>query len=175
MTIWGQRRHRQGHARNRIAFWRFGRHYQHRGHHYPPRVAGRETDEKNWRRAFDINISGHYMLVDEACRHLLAQELPAAAVLTSPANAVMVKWGSEAYGISKSAVQPPGVGDWRWARLVRVNGALPATVVEGSTMFPCERVMVPLKKFESPSAMRSPRKICTANWQILTRSARSLN
>ena len=113
----------------------------------PPDSRGRLTDE-NWRRTFDINISGNYMLVDEGRSHLLAQGLPAVVVLTSSANAVVPKWGSEAYDISKSAVshlvRELAVG---LAPLVRVNGVSPATVVEGSTMFPRERVIVSLKKF----------------------------
>jgi rhamnose utilization protein RhaD (predicted bifunctional aldolase and dehydrogenase)/NAD(P)-dependent dehydrogenase (short-subunit alcohol dehydrogenase family) len=113
----------------------------------PPDTRGRLTDE-NWRRTFDINISGNYMLVDEGRPHLLAQGLPAVIVLTSSANAVVPKWGSEAYDISKSAVshlvREMAVG---LAPLVRVNGVSPATVVEGSTMFPRERVLISLKKF----------------------------
>ena len=113
----------------------------------PPDTRGRLTDE-NWRRTFDINISGNYMLVDEGRPHLLAQGLPAVIVLTSSANAVVPKWGSEAYDISKSAVshlvREMAVG---LAPLVRVNGVSPATVVEGSTMFPRERVLLSLKKF----------------------------
>jgi NAD(P)-dependent dehydrogenase (short-subunit alcohol dehydrogenase family) len=113
----------------------------------PPDSRGRLADE-NWRRTFDINISGNYMLVDEGRSHLLAQGLPAVVVLTSSANAVVPKGGSEAYDISKSAVshlvRELAVG---LAPLVRVNGVSPATVVEGSTMFPRERVIVSLKKF----------------------------
>ena len=113
----------------------------------PPDSRGRLTDE-NWRRTFDINISGNYMLVDEGRSHLLAQGLPAIVILTSSANAVVPKWGSEAYDISKSAVshlvRELAVG---LAPLVRVNGVSPATVVEGSTMFPRERVIGSLKKF----------------------------
>lgn len=114
----------------------------------PPDTKGRVSDE-NWRRTFDINISGNYMLVDEARPHLLAQALPAVVVLTSSANAVVPKWGSEAYDISKSAVshlvRELAVG---LAPLVRVNGVSPATVVEGSTMFPRERVISSLTKFK---------------------------
>ena len=128
----------------------------------PPDSRGRLTDE-NWQRTFDINVSGNYLLVDEGRAHLLAQGLPAAVVLTSSANAVVPKWGSEAYDISKSAVshlvRELAVG---LAPLVRVNGVSPATVVEGSAMFPRERVIVSLKKFhvafseeESTEALRS--------------------
>ncbi|MFZ0962772.1 MAG: bifunctional rhamnulose-1-phosphate aldolase/short-chain dehydrogenase [Terriglobia bacterium] len=113
----------------------------------PSDSRGRLTDE-HWRRTFDVNISGNYMLVDEARGHLMAQGLTAVVVLTSSANAVVPKWGSEAYDISKSAVshlvRELAVG---LAPLVRVNGISPATVVEGSTMFPRDRVIISLKKY----------------------------
>ena len=70
------------------------------------------------------------------------QGLRAAIVLTSSANAVVPKGGSEAYDISKSAVshlvRELAVS---LAPQVRVNGVSPATVVEGSTMFPRDRVI----------------------------------
>jgi rhamnose utilization protein RhaD (predicted bifunctional aldolase and dehydrogenase)/NAD(P)-dependent dehydrogenase (short-subunit alcohol dehydrogenase family) len=113
----------------------------------PSDAQGRMTDE-NWRRTFDINISGNYMLVDQVRGHLLAQGLPAVVVLTSSANAVVPKGGSEAYDISKSAVshlvRELAVG---LAPLVRVNGISPATVVEGSSMFPRDRVIISLHKY----------------------------
>jgi len=113
----------------------------------PPDSHGRLVDEQ-WRRTFDINVAGNYLLADEARGILLAQALPAAIVLTSSANAVVPKWGSEAYDVSKSAVshlvRELAVG---LAPLVRVNGVSPATVVEGSTMFPRERVLASLKRF----------------------------
>lgn len=118
----------------------------------PPDSQGRLSDE-DWKRTFDINISGNYLLVDEARTYLLEQALPSAIVLTSSANAVVPKWGSEAYDVSKSAVshlvRELAVG---LAPLVRVNGVAPATVVEGSTMFGRERVMQSLKKYDIPYA-----------------------
>jgi len=116
----------------------------------PPDSRGRLTDE-NWKKTFDVNISGNFLLVDEGRDYFLAQGLPAVVVLTSSANAVVPKWGSEAYDISKSAVshlvRELAVG---LAPLVRVNGVSPATVVEGSTMFSRERIMHGLKKYEIP-------------------------
>jgi rhamnose utilization protein RhaD (predicted bifunctional aldolase and dehydrogenase)/NAD(P)-dependent dehydrogenase (short-subunit alcohol dehydrogenase family) len=113
----------------------------------PPDSAGHMTDE-DWRHTFEINVAGNYRLVDEARRVLLEQGLAAAVVLTSSANAVVPKGGSEAYDISKSAVshlvRELAVG---LAPLVRVNGVSPATVVEGSTMFPRERVITSLTKY----------------------------
>jgi NAD(P)-dependent dehydrogenase (short-subunit alcohol dehydrogenase family) len=59
------------------------------------------------------------------------------------------KHGSEPYDVSKAAINhlirelAMGLGP-----LVRVNGIAPATVVAGSAMFPKDRVMVSLKKYE---------------------------
>ena len=75
-------------------------------------------------------------------------ELPASIVLTSSANAVVPKSGSEAYDVSKSAINhlirelAVGLGP-----LIRVNGIAPATVIAGSSMFPRDRVIVALKKY----------------------------
>jgi NAD(P)-dependent dehydrogenase (short-subunit alcohol dehydrogenase family) len=114
----------------------------------PPDSNGRLPDEQ-WRKTLDINITGNYLLVDEAKRIFLAQGLPAVVVLTGSANAVVPKWGSEAYDVSKSAVshlvRELAVG---LAPLVRVNAIAPATVVEGSTMFPRERVITSLRKYQ---------------------------
>lgn len=114
----------------------------------PPDASGRFPDEQ-WRKTLDINITGNYLLVDEAKKIFLAQGLPAVVVLTGSANAVVPKWGSEAYDVSKSAVshlvREFAVG---LAPLVRVNAIAPATVVEGSTMFPRERVIASLTKYQ---------------------------
>src|SRR6478736_6691172 len=69
-------------------------------------------------------------------------------VFTSSANAVVPKHGSEPYDSSKAAVShlirelAISLGP-----LVRVNGIAPATVVAGSSMFPRDRVMVSLRKY----------------------------
>jgi NAD(P)-dependent dehydrogenase (short-subunit alcohol dehydrogenase family) len=99
----------------------------------------------------------------EAASILSEQGLPAAIVLTSSANAVVPKTGSEPYDVSKAAINhlirelAIGLGP-----LVRVNGIAPATVVEGSAMFPRDRVIVSLKKYamefsedETTEALRS--------------------
>ena len=72
-------------------------------------------------------------------------------VLTSSANAVVAKRGSEAYDVSKAAlshlVRELAVA---LSPKVRVNGISPATVVKGSTMFPRDRVIASLKKYKLP-------------------------
>lgn len=114
----------------------------------PPDAQGRLLDEQ-WRKTLDINITGNYLLVDEAKKIFLLQGLPAVVVLTGSANAVVAKWGSEAYDVSKSAVshlvRELAVG---LAPLVRVNAIAPATVLEGSAMFPRERVITSLRKYQ---------------------------
>jgi rhamnose utilization protein RhaD (predicted bifunctional aldolase and dehydrogenase)/NAD(P)-dependent dehydrogenase (short-subunit alcohol dehydrogenase family) len=116
---------------------------------YPvPGESGRLT-EAQWAKTFQINITGNYLLAEAAEWVFKDQELPAAMVLTSSANALVPKKGSEAYDTSKAAVnhliRELAVG---LAPRVRVNGIAPATVVAGSTMFPRDRVMQSLQKYK---------------------------
>jgi NAD(P)-dependent dehydrogenase (short-subunit alcohol dehydrogenase family) len=101
-----------------------------------------------WSKTFEINITGNYLLADEVRKAFSDQKLPSAIVLTSSANAVVPKHGSEAYDVSKTAVnaliRELAVG---MAPLTRVNGIAPATVVAGSAMFPRDRVMSSLRKY----------------------------
>ncbi len=110
-----------------------------------------ELDEKHWSVTLNVNVTANYYLADEAKRVLLDQGLPATIVLTSSANAVVPKRGSEAYDVSKAAVNHL-IGELAVGLkpLIRVNGIAPATVVEGSTMFPRERVIPSLKKYNLP-------------------------
>ena len=77
--------------------------------------------------------------------------MPANLVLTTSANAVVAKKGSLAYDTSKAAanhlVRELAV---ELAPLVRVNGVAPATVVQGSSMFPRDRVIASLTKYNIP-------------------------
>jgi rhamnose utilization protein RhaD (predicted bifunctional aldolase and dehydrogenase)/NAD(P)-dependent dehydrogenase (short-subunit alcohol dehydrogenase family) len=112
-----------------------------------PDLGGRIKDEQ-WQSTFTLNVTANYLLADEAAVVLDAQQTPAAIVLTSSANAVVPKKGSEAYDVSKSAVNHL-VRELaiRLAPNVRVNAIAPATVVSGSTMFPRDRVMSSLTKY----------------------------
>ena len=69
-------------------------------------------------------------------------------MLTTSANAVVAKKGSVAYDTSKAAanhlVRELAI---ELAPLVRVNGVAPATVIQGSSMFPRERVIAALAKY----------------------------
>ncbi len=104
--------------------------------------------EAQWNKTFHINVTGNFLLAKAAEKVFREQNLPVVMVLTSSANAVVPKRGSEAYDISKTAlnhlIRELAVG---MAPLVRVNGIAPATVVAGSTMFPRDRVMVSLRKY----------------------------
>jgi NAD(P)-dependent dehydrogenase (short-subunit alcohol dehydrogenase family) len=109
-------------------------------------------DENHWRVTLDVNVTGNFLLADETKKVLLEQGLTSTIVLTSSANAVVPKRGSEAYDVSKSAVNHL-IGELAVGLkpIVRVNGIAPATVVEGSTMFPRERLIPSLKKYDLPA------------------------
>jgi len=107
-----------------------------------------ELTESMWTKTFAINVIGNYFLARAAQRIFQEQNLPATMVLTSSANAVVPKKGSEAYDTSKTAlhhlIHELAI---KLAPTVRVNGIAPATVVAGSTMFPRGRVMHSLQKY----------------------------
>jgi NAD(P)-dependent dehydrogenase (short-subunit alcohol dehydrogenase family) len=89
--------------------------------------------------------------------------LPANLVLTTSVNAVVAKKGSLAYDTSKAAanhlVRELAV---ELAPLVRVNGVAPATVVQGSGMFPRERVIASLAKYAIAYTDDEPTEALTA-------------
>jgi rhamnose utilization protein RhaD (predicted bifunctional aldolase and dehydrogenase)/NAD(P)-dependent dehydrogenase (short-subunit alcohol dehydrogenase family) len=115
---------------------------------FPSSKDGQIADEQ-WGVTLDINVTANYLLVDEAARILKDQNLDASVVLTSSANAVVPKRGSEAYDVSKAAlshlVRELAIS---LSPKIRVNGISPATVIKGSTMFPRDRVIMALKKYE---------------------------
>jgi NAD(P)-dependent dehydrogenase (short-subunit alcohol dehydrogenase family) len=113
--------------------------------------------ETVWARTLQINVTSNFVLAQEAAKVLQAQKLPASIVLTSSANAVVPKAGSEAYDVSKAAINHliRELAVWL-SPLVRVNGIAPATVIAGSAMFPRDRVIVALKKYNIPFAESDP-------------------
>ena len=117
---------------------------------FPSSADGQITDEQ-WSATLDINVTANYILADEAGKILSEQDLDGAVVLTSSANAVVPKRGSEAYDVSKAAlshlVRELAVS---LSPRVRVNAVSPATVVKGSTMFPRDRVRASLTKYNIP-------------------------
>ena len=116
----------------------------------PSDTTGHIPDDK-WLLTFNINVVGSYLVADEAFKTWKEQGLKGALVLTTSANAVVAKKGSVAYDTSKAAanhlVRELAI---ELAPLVRVNGVAPATVVQGSAMFPRDRVIGSLAKYNIP-------------------------
>lgn len=114
----------------------------------PPDKSGRLEDSK-WDFTFGINVKGAYIVADEAYKIFKKQGLTGNVVLTTSANAVVAKKGSLAYDTSKAAanhlVRELAI---EFSPLVRVNAVAPATVVKGSTMFPRDRVIASLTKYD---------------------------
>lgn len=113
----------------------------------PSDTSGHIPDDK-WALTFAINVTGSYLVADEAGKNWLEQGLHGSLVLTTSANAAVAKKGSVAYDTSKAAanhlVRELAI---ELAPLVRVNGVAPATVVQGSAMFPRDRVIGSLAKY----------------------------
>ena len=116
----------------------------------PSDTSGHIPDDK-WALTFGINVTGSYLVGDEASRTWKEQGLRGNLVLTTSANAVVAKKGSVAYDCSKAAanhlVRELSI---ELSPLVRVNGVAPATVVQGSAMFPRDRVIGSLAKYNIP-------------------------
>jgi NAD(P)-dependent dehydrogenase (short-subunit alcohol dehydrogenase family) len=127
----------------------------------PPDTSGHIPDER-WALTYAINVTGAYLVADEAAPIWQAQGLPANLVLTTSANAVVAKKGSLAYDTSKAAanhlVRELAI---ELAPLVRVNGVAPATVVQGSAMFPRERVIASLAKYHIAYNDDEPTEVLT--------------
>ncbi len=117
---------------------------------WPSDTTGHIPDDK-WAFTFGVNVTGSYIVGDEAFKTWKEQGLKGALVLTTSANAAVAKKGSVAYDTSKAAanhlVRELAI---ELAPLVRVNGVAPATVVQGSAMFPRDRVIGSLAKYNIP-------------------------
>jgi NAD(P)-dependent dehydrogenase (short-subunit alcohol dehydrogenase family) len=116
---------------------------------YPVPGPDGELSEAQWAKTFLVNVTGNYLLARQTDWVFKDQNLPASMVLTSSANAIVPKKGSEAYDTSKTAlnhlIRELAI---KLSPHVRVNGIAPATVVAGSTMFPRDRVMQSLQKYK---------------------------
>jgi rhamnulose-1-phosphate aldolase/alcohol dehydrogenase len=117
---------------------------------WPSDTTGHIPDDR-WDFTFGVNVKGSYIVGDEAYKTWKEQGLRGALVLTTSANAAVAKKGSLAYDTSKAAanhlVRELAI---ELAPLVRVNGVAPATVVQGSAMFPRDRVIGSLAKYNIP-------------------------
>ncbi len=122
----------------------------------PSDTTGHIPDDK-WALTFAINVTGSYLVADESARDFKAQGLRGSIALTTSANAAVAKKGSLAYDTSKAAanhlVRELAM---ELAPLVRVNGVAPATVVQGSAMFPRDRVIGSLAKYNIPYSDDEP-------------------
>jgi rhamnose utilization protein RhaD (predicted bifunctional aldolase and dehydrogenase)/NAD(P)-dependent dehydrogenase (short-subunit alcohol dehydrogenase family) len=116
----------------------------------PPDRGGRLTDEQV-KKTYEINVLGQMLLAEEAAKVMSLQKSKGSIVLVSSANAVVPKKGSVAYDTSKAAlnhlIRELAI---ELSPNVRVNAVAPATVVEGSQMFPRDRVIASLAKYEIP-------------------------
>jgi NAD(P)-dependent dehydrogenase (short-subunit alcohol dehydrogenase family) len=116
----------------------------------PPDATGHIPDDK-WAMHFAIHVTGAYLVADEASHIWNEQGLRANLVITTSANAVAAKKGLLAYDASKAAanhlIRELAI---ELAPLVRVNGVAPATVIQGSSMFPRDRVVFGLTKYKVP-------------------------
>jgi NAD(P)-dependent dehydrogenase (short-subunit alcohol dehydrogenase family) len=115
-----------------------------------PGPDGKVADEL-WRKTYEINVVGSNIVAEEARAVVNKQGTKGSIVLVSSANAVVSKKGSVAYDTSKAAVNHL-VRELaiEFSPDVRVNAIAPATVVEGSQMFPRDRTISSLQKYEIP-------------------------
>lgn len=99
--------------------------------------------------SFGVNVKGGYIVASEAQKIWEKQGLNGAMVLTTSVNAAVSKKGSLAYDTSKAAanhlMRELAV---TLSPLINVNALAPATVVQGSNMFPRDRVISSLSKYD---------------------------
>ncbi len=117
--------------------------------YYPTPENGSVTDA-DWKRAFDVNVTGVRRASRAMERVWEAQDLGGCSmVVVTSVNGVIHKTGSFAYDTSKAAanhlVRELALA---YAPRVRVNALAPAAMVEGSSMFPRNRVMESLRKYD---------------------------
>jgi NAD(P)-dependent dehydrogenase (short-subunit alcohol dehydrogenase family) len=118
------------------------------GIYVPPGAGGAISDEA-WGLTFDVNVIGPFQVADELRSLFAEQNLTGSVVITTSVNGMVSKKGSLAYDASKAAanhlVRELAV---ELAPNIRVNAVAPATVVAGSSMFPRDRVINSLKKYD---------------------------
>lgn len=114
----------------------------------PDAATGRNTDAQ-WYKTYEVNVIGSYIVADEVQKVIAAQGTTGSMVLISSANAVVSKKGSLPYDTSKAAINHlTRELAIEYAPKIRVNAVAPASVVEGSQMFPRDRVIASLSKYK---------------------------
>ncbi len=112
---------------------------------------GKSYYDETWNKIFNINITGNNIIVEEFFNIIKKQNTKGTVLLTSSANAIVPKFGSEPYDVSKAAlnhlIRELAI---RYSPTLRINGVSPATVIEGSAMFPRERIINSLEKYKIP-------------------------
>ena len=107
--------------------------------------------DARWADTFNVNVTGVFLIADEAKKIWESQGLRGSMVVTTSVNGVVSKRGSMAYDASKAAanhlVRELAI---ELAPRIRVNAVAPATVVAGSAMFPRDRVIASLAKYQIP-------------------------
>ena len=93
----------------------------------PPDQEGKIPDDK-WGLTYDINVTGPYLVADEAKQIWEDQGLKGSLIITTSVNAAVSKKGSIAYDTSKAAANHlVRELSLELSPLVRVNGLAPAT------------------------------------------------
>ncbi len=112
---------------------------------------GSSFSDELWDQTLSINLRSNFISTEVFADIVNKQRGEGTVVLTSSANAVVPRSGSEPYDVSKAAVnhliRELAI---RYAPNIRVNGVSPAAVIEGSSMFSRERIIKSLKKYEIP-------------------------
>ena len=113
-----------------------------------PDAEGVVSDEL-FARTLLVNVHAPAVLAEETADIIRRQGTGGSMVVATSANAIVAKKGSVAYDASKAGanhlVRSLAV---TLAPEIRVNAVAPATVIEGSTMFPRERVIASLAKYD---------------------------
>jgi NAD(P)-dependent dehydrogenase (short-subunit alcohol dehydrogenase family) len=77
---------------------------------FPVAAPGEQLTEAQWARTFLVNVTGNSLLARQTEWVLTDQQLPAVLVLTSSANAVVAKRGTEAHQQGSGEPSDPGTG-----------------------------------------------------------------
>ena len=118
---------------------------------FPSPGADGTISDEDFSRTLEVNMHAPSIVAEEMAEMIERSGMDGSFVFTTSVNAVVSKKGSVAYDASKAGanhlVRALAVS---LAPRIRVNAVAPATVIEGSTMFPRPRVMASLRKYDIP-------------------------